>query len=121
MAYLLKGSSGTVMDELKRGAAKLEKYKYPLIVLVIGVILMLLPTGSSGQSNDAGRDELMAGILASSEGVGSARVLISDSGVVVACGGAEDAKVRLDVIKAVSSYTGFGSDRITILKLQGEE
>ena len=121
----MKGSSGTVMDDLKRKAAKLEKYKYPLIVLIIGVLLMLLPTGTAKQPGSAGRDELMAGILASTEGVGNARVLISDSGVVVACGGAEDANVRLNVIRAVSSYTGFGSDRITILKLtdlsKGEE
>lgn len=124
-AYPLKGSSGTVMDDLRRKASKLEKYKYPLIVLVIGVLLMLLPTGTAKQTESGGRDELMAGILASSEGVGSARVLISDNGVVVACGGAEDAKVRLNVIRAVSSYTGFGSDKITILKLtelsKGEE
>ena len=31
--------------------------------------------------------------------------------------GAENAAVKLDIIRAISSYTGFGSDRITILKL----
>ena len=51
------------------------------------------------------------------EGVGEAQVIISDNGVVVVCRGAENAAVRLDIIRAISAYTGFGSDRITILKL----
>ena len=56
-------------------------------------------------------------MLSSVEGVGEAQVIISDTGVVVVCRGAENAAVRLDIIKAIGSYTGFGSDRITILKL----
>jgi hypothetical protein len=56
--------------------------------------------------------------LSQTQGVGKAQVLISDSGVVVACAGAANASVRLDIIRAVSSYTGFGSDKITILKLK---
>ena len=44
-------------------------------------------------------------------------LLISESGVVVVCQGAENARVRLDIIRAVSSYTGFTSDKITILKM----
>ena len=59
----------------------------------------------------------MAHILSSSDGVGEAKVLISDSGVVVVCTGADDASVRLDIIRAVGSYTGFGADKITILKM----
>lgn len=116
-AYLTKGSNGIEMGNLRNKAATLEKLKYPLIVLAIGVLLMLLPTGSAGKTETSGPDELMAGILSCSEGVGSARVLISDTGVVVACGGADDAAVRLCIVRAVSSYTGFSSDKITILKL----
>ena len=73
----------------------LEKYKAPLLVLLLGIALMLIPTGS-------GRGET---------------ALLSENGVVVVCDGAENAAVRLDIIRAVGSYTGFGSDRITILKL----
>ena len=117
MAYLLKGSSGTRMGKIKQAVSKLDKFKYPLIVLFIGVLLMLLPSGSSKQADNGDKDELMAGILACSEGVGEVRVLISDNGVVISCTGADDAKVRLNIIRAVSSYTGFSSDKITILKL----
>ena len=41
----------------------------------------------------------------------------SDSGVVVVCEGAANPKVRLDIIRAVESYTGYSSDKITILRM----
>ena len=56
-------------------------------------------------------------MLSCTNGVGRAEVIASECGVVVVCDGAEDAKVRLDIIRAVSSYTGFASDKITILKM----
>ena len=104
-------------ESLKAKAEKLEKFKYPLVVLVIGVALMMLPTGGSQASEATDRDEQVAVILSQTEGVGEAKVLISENGVVVACAGAENARVRLDIIRAVSSYTGFTSDKITILKM----
>ena len=94
----------------------LDKFKYPLLILVLGVILMLLPTGSV-KSEEAEGNERIQQMLSSVEGVGEAQVIISDNGVVVVCRGAENAAVRLDIIRAISAYTGFGSDRITILKL----
>ena len=94
----------------------LDKFKYPLLILVLGVILMLLPTGSA-KSEEAEGDERIQQMLSSVEGVGEAQVIISDNGVVVVCRGAENAAVRLDIIRAISAYPGFGSDRITILKL----
>jgi len=105
-----------VSDGLKNMAAKLDKFKYPLVVLIIGVVLMLLPV-DSGSSGEASEEEPMAVLLSSTEGVGESRVLISENGVVVVCRGAENARVRLDIIQAVSSYTGFTSDKITILKM----
>lgn len=104
-------------ESLKLKAEKLEKFKYPLVVLVIGVVLMLLPGGSSQAKNGTERDEQVAQMLSHTEGVGEARVLISENGVVVVCTGAENARVKLDIIRAVSSYTGFTSDKITILKM----
>lgn len=104
-------------DSLKSRIGKLEKFKYPLVVLLIGLVLMLLPTGSFQQQDTSDKNELMAQVLSGAEGVGEARVLISDNGVVVACSGAENARVRLDIIRAVGSYTGFTSDKITILKM----
>ena len=94
----------------------LDKFKYPLLILILGIVLMLLPTGTE-KSTTAEGDERIQQMLSSVEGVGEAQVIISDSGVVVVCRGAENADVKLDIIRAISSYTGFGSDRITILKL----
>ncbi len=94
----------------------LEKFKYPLLILALGVILMLLPTSTQKNTPEDG-DERIQQMLSTVEGVGEAQVIISDNGVVVVCRGAENAAVRLDIIKAIGSYTGFGSDRITILKL----
>ena len=105
------------MSELKEQAQKLEKFKYPLIVLVIGVVLMLIPGRNTYQdASDTGESPLRQ-VLSCTQGVGRAEVIVSESGVVVVCDGAEDAKVRLDIIRAVGSYTGFGSDKITILKM----
>lgn len=102
------------MSELVK---KAEKFKYPLLVLLVGLALVLLPSGSRGSAETADENGLLQEILSCSDGVGTAKVLISDSGVVVVCEGAASAAVRLDIIHAVSSYTGFGSDKITILKL----
>ena len=94
----------------------LDKFKYPLLILVLGVVLMLLPAGNAKSEEPEG-DQRIQQMLSSVEGVGDAQVIISENGVVVVCRGAENAAVRLDIIRAISAYTGFGSDRITILKL----
>ena len=39
-------------------------------------------------------------------------------GAIVLCQGADRASIRLDIINAVSSVTGLGSDRITVLKME---
>ena len=48
-------------------AEKLDKFKYPLVVLVIGVVLMLLPSGSSSAAG-ASEEEPMAQLLSNTEG-----------------------------------------------------
>ena len=98
--------------------AKLEKYKYPLFILLIGLALLLIPMPERQSNTAPGAQEELAALLSQVKGVGEARVLISESGVIVACTGAADAKVRLDMIRAAAAYTGFGSDRIIILKLR---
>lgn len=106
------------MSELRKRLKSLDKFKYPLLILVLGLGLMLLPTGGSqSQAEDQSTDGLLSAVLTATEGVGRARVIVSDSGVVVVCQGADNAGVRLDIIKAVSAYTGFGSDKITVLKM----
>ena len=98
--------------------AILEKYKFPLLILLIGLALLLIPLPERQSNTDPGAQEELAALLSQVKGVGEARVLISESGVIVACTGAADAKVRLDMIRAAAAYTGFGSDRIIILKLR---
>lgn len=105
------------MDELKEKAGKLEKFKYPLIILIVGIALMLIPGKSTYLYTPQGTDEPLKAVLSCTSGVGRAEVITSECGVVVVCDGAEDAKVRLDIIRAVGSYTGFASDKITILKM----
>ena len=92
----------------------LNRFKYPLLVLAVGVLLMLMPAGSAAKSED---NDLQS-VLSHAHGVGETYVIASDNGVVVVCSGADNAQVRLDVINAVSDYTGFGSDKITVLKCE---
>ena len=98
--------------------AAIEKWKYHLLILLIGLLLMLIPTSKERETSADDAQGALAAVLQNTQGVGEARVLISDHGVVVACAGASNASVRLDIIRAVCSYTGFGSDKITILKLK---
>ncbi len=105
------------MDERKKLTAKLEKYKYPLLILAIGLLILLLPGGGGKQSQAPGPDQQLQELLSSAEGIGKTMVLSSDKGVVVICEGASNPRVRLDIIRAIGSYTGFGSDKITIMKM----
>ena len=96
----------------------IENWRYPLLILFVGIALMLVPISGREEAAEPGTEEPLASILSQTQGVGKAYVLISDNGVVVACAGAANPAVRLDIIHAVSSYTGFGADKITILKLK---
>lgn len=98
----------------------LKKYKYPLIVLLFGIGLLVLPTGGGDDSSDdtvLSDEARLESILEDVQGVGETRVLLSENGVIIACAGAENAEVRLNVIKAASAFTGFSSDKIQVLKL----
>ena len=96
----------------------IEKWKLPVLILLAGLVFMLFPTEPKTEEGDFEPQDALAQLLSETQGVGKARVLISESGVVVACQGAKNASVRLDIIRAVSSYTGFGADKITILKIR---
>ncbi len=95
----------------------IEKFKYPILVLCIGLALMLLPGSSDSGMSGAEADALLSHVLSCTDGVGEATVIVSEKGVVVVCSGADNAKVRLEIFNAVGSYTGFTSDRITVLKM----
>ncbi len=100
----------------------LRTYRYPLLILLLGIALMLLPSGrAAAQRHETsdGEEQRLEELLSAVEGVGECRALLSESGVVIVCRGADSAQVRLEILRAVGSYTGFGSDKITILKLAG--
>lgn len=109
-------------DKLTKITAAAGKYRYLLIVLAAGLILMLLPGRQSSVSaagvKAADKEARVEYVLSGSEGAGETMVLLSDSGAVVVCQGAGDPRVRLDIVSAVCSYTGLTSDRVTILQLQ---
>ena len=103
------------MKDWKDKLKALEPFKYPLLVLLIGVSLMLLPGGRKGSG--AADAEAFPALVSRIEGVGECCLVISDEGVVIVCEGAEEPAVRYALVQAVRSYTGFSSERITILKL----
>lgn len=105
------------MSEAKRLLGKLEKVKYPLLMLLLGIGILLIPARSAQQSEPGDVNQLLQQTLSCAQGVGEAKVIVSENGVVVVCRGAENAAVRLDIIRAVGSYTGFASDKITVLKM----
>ena len=105
------------MGEKKALFGKLEKYKYPIIILLVGLLLLAIPTGAGKEDGAEEQDTRLQRLLTRTEGVGNAMVLMSDNGVIVICDGADNPKTRMDIIRAVGSYTGFGSEKITILKI----
>ncbi len=128
--------------DLSRVMKALGKNKYVLLVLALGLLLLLLPRTatedgtaegaavafSTGEGNDLDTSGIpldtesvrLTALLSQIEGVGEATVLLSAAGAVVVCAGAESPSVRLNVTNAVSAYTGLGSDKITVMKLQNE-
>ena len=164
---------------VKQILRKMEAMKYPLLVMLIGVILLLLPgreqkppnvdlTAASPETESfldletrleallceiegAGRVQVLLTMQTGAETVyqedlerrtqeeeievRSETVLTSDNGkdvpiavktiypvykgAVVACQGADSAAVRLNIVRAVASLTGLGSDKITVVKMKG--
>ena len=105
------------MIDAKAVIKKLNAIKYPLLILAFGVVLMLLPTGAEKDKPELSTGSALEQVLSYSEGVGQIRVIVSENGVIAVCDGASDPGVRLDILRAIGSYTGFGSDKITILKM----
>ena len=105
------------MTNWKEKLEKLESMKLPLLILVVGAILMLLPSGASKAEEAVEEENPLQAILSCTQGVGEVKVIVSENGVVVACQGADEPEVCLRILKAVNAYTGFSSDRITILKM----
>lgn len=97
---------------------QIRKFKYPLLALVLGLAIMLMPIGAGKTAAaDAHSDEQrLEAVLNKCEGVGSVTVLLSEKGAVIVCAGADDPVTRFAVTKAAEAFTGLTSDRIQILK-----
>ena len=109
------------MSDWKTLTKRLADYKYPLLLLLIGVLLMLLPSRTKVDAQSPTAESALEEVLSECSGVGRVRLIVSENGAVVVCDGAENAAVRLDILRAIGSYTGFGSDRITVLKMSNQQ
>lgn len=96
----------------------LGKYKYILLLAACALALLLLaPSGGGGEDGGASEAEArLEYVLSRVDGAGRVDVLYTEAGATVVCAGASDANVRYAIVRAVSSCTGLGSDRITVLQ-----
>lgn len=120
------------MDRLTKLRDWAAKYKYVIAVVLLGVLLMLLPSGSRRETRSAASAEPetrgtvqseMEATLAAFDGVGRLRLMLATdpvterwAGAVAVCEGAGSAAVRLQLTQAISALTGLPSDRIAIMK-----
>ena len=102
---------------MKNMISKLDKLKYPILIALLGIAILLLPTNTQRSADGSGTESSLQTALSETEGVGEVKVILSENGAVIVCAGAGNAKTRLDITMAVSTYTGFGADKITILKM----
>lgn len=150
------------------------QYKYPMIVILIGLLIMLMPPKSKekeivilpADENIMTVEERLCDILSVISGAGKVRVLLTESlgeeiiyqtdinsntsanlndtssdtvivsdaernesglvrqvnppvylGAIIICEGADNPVVRLGIVEAVSTVTGLGADKISVLKM----
>jgi hypothetical protein len=119
--------------DLSKIGKRLARNKYLWLVLGLGLFLLLLPRQTAATAEQRGgrgdalaasgipletESERLAALLGEIEGVGAVRCLLSAEGAVIVCAGGADAAVRYLVTKAVTAYTGLGSDKITVMKMK---
>ena len=101
---------------------KLSGLKYVLLAGGLGLLLLLWPSGRSAGGNAeepaATEEARLEAVLSQMQGVGQVELLLSDSGAVVVCQGADSAGVSLRVTQAVRCYTGLGADKVQIFKMK---
>lgn len=105
------------------------KYRYAAAVALLGVLLMLLPTGKRHEMTAVAtpiapsvQSEIEAA-LAAFEGAGRLRLVLTVepgtekwAGAVIVCEGGDRALLRLQLTQAVAALTGLTADRITVVK-----
>ncbi len=111
-----------------RAFAALGRYRYVALVTLLGVLMMLLPSGgrrsaaapsASGPTVQSEMEETLAAF----DSVGRLRLMLTVepgterwAGAVVVCEGGGSAAVRLELTQAVSALTGLPSDKIAVVK-----
>ena len=149
---------------------QIAKYKYAILIAVVGIILMNIPTFNKpntvsptevvSESDDT--EERLTAILSKVKGAGKVAVMLtvaegertiyqqntskntgsdtlsekSDTvtvdknglvqqvigptymGAIILCQGADDPKVKLEIVNATAKITGLGSDKIAVLKMK---
>ena len=105
-------------DRWQELLTKSRGYTVVLLVAAAGLLLILWPVKGASAAEEGGEPEevRIAGVLSDIEGVGDARVLLSEHGAVVVCPGADDASVCLRITQAVKCYTGLGADDVRIFR-----
>ena len=162
------------MKKRKDWRSILTKYRYPAIVLLIGILMLLVPGRNVDQKADIveqmsteSLEVRLEEILATMEGAGKVDVLLSvgegektiyqsdlqsnqsdnsnsvnsktivitDSqrtecglvqqtnppeylGAIISCQGADNPLVKLAIVDAVSTSTGLGADKISVMKMK---
>ena len=152
----------------------LLKYRYPAIILLLGILLMMLPIGERDDSpvvvdvtEPISLESRLSSMLSKIEGAGKVDVVLSVSmgeeivyqvdhetdtsetdesvrlktilitdgertqsglvrqinppkylGAVISCQGADNPVVKLAIVDAVSTLTGLGADRISVVKMK---
>ncbi len=122
--WKLKSDSGFFEFLRQRGVSKKL-----VLLLVLGIVLLLVGSGSEKSSEKAeqtkdAESELVA-MCSSLSGVGECRVMMSygEDGAVYAvavlCEGAESDAVKERIYELVGSLYGIGTNRIAVLKISG--
>ena len=155
--------------KVKKLLMYINKYRFVIVIVLAGVVLMLIPTGNEevvtlkkeeidteeltlekqlslllSEMDGAGKVQVMLSVATGTNTVydkdisGSDRqetVIVTDAdrtqngliqrvdppvylGAIVLCQGADSPGVCLMIVQAVSSITGLGADRISVLKMK---
>lgn len=117
-------------DNLNKVIKGLGSYKYVLLVIAVGLILLLWPNAPPASVDDKPSGTTAAQIAAQSleqaleeqlnriEGVGRAELLLTENGALVVCDGAADPGIRMKILEAVSSVTNLSYDKISVIKMK---
>lgn len=106
---------------LKGLGEKLSGFRYVLLAAAAGLLLLLLPGGggvSGGEGESSAEEARVEAILSQMQGVGEVELLLSETGAVVVCQGADSTGVCLRITQAVRCYTGLGADKVQIFKMK---